>query len=669
MLKCHRCGESNMKNQEDKYACNSCGASYLLERAEKYADEVRKIFGEALAEQKEEQIANCRRNLWKAARAEHVSSTEVLHYARELKKLLPDDFQANFYEVANSGTLRQINSFINKINVEENGIYVADIADFIIRSLESSNVLPLKDLITRGLKGDKYTQYMTKVEDEAAKLKDGIYSPQVPRDVFVAYSSKDGKSVNEIVEFLEENKISCFVALRNLRHGRGSVENYLNNLKTAMHNCKCVVFLSSNHSRDLDCDALKIELPYIKDNEPQMGRIEYLLSEYGADTPYAAKRILENFFNGLEYCRTKEDLVDRLLDYITGDMNSVSPKQPVPEVEDVKYCTKCGSKNPKAMKFCGECGGNDFAETYEEALRKKLDREYAEKFKKQQHEVEEQLKKQREEAERKAREHKAAEKAERAKDYADEIRKIFARAEQTEAERRAKENYPTLENYDKSEFKIEGTILKKYKGNKSEVVIPDGVTEIGDFAFSCCSRFTSIAIPSSVTQIGIGAFIYCSGLTNIAVEKGNRNYYSKNNCIIETSSKTLVLGCKNSVIPADGSVTSIGVGAFCGCSNLANIKIPNGVISIDEQAFYGCSSLTSITIPKSITSIDFGAFAECTSLESITIPRDVTFIGDRAFFSCLSLKTIYCESSSQPKDWVVGWKEGCMAKVVWGYKG
>ena len=70
--------------------------------------------------------------------------------------------------------------------------------------------------------------------------------------------------------------------------------------------------------------------------------------------------------------------------------------------------------------------------------------------------------------------------------------------------------------------------------------------------------------------------------------------------MIETTRKILVLGCKSSVIPADGSVTSIGYRAFSGCSGLTSIEIPNSVTSISSYAFEGCSSLTSIEFTGTI---------------------------------------------------------------------
>ena len=112
--------------------------------------------------------------------------------------------------------------------------------------------------------------------------------------------------------------------------------------------------------------------------------------------------------------------------------------------------------------------------------------------------------------------------------------------------------------------------------------------------FEGCRGLISITIPSSVTSIDGSAFPSCSGLTSINVESSNKKYDSRNSCnaIIETSSNTLIAGCKNTTIPS--SVTRIG-----------------------RSAFYGCTGLTSITIPRSMTSIEKNAFAYCYGLISI----------------------------------------------------
>ena len=156
----------------------------------------------------------------------------------------------------------------------------------------------------------------------------------------------------------------------------------------------------------------------------------------------------------------------------------------------------------------------------------------------------------------------------------------------------------------------------------TSITIPDSVTSIERLAFYQCSGLTSITIPDSVTRIGWRAFEWCNGLESITVERDNPNYHSVGNCLIETASKTLIAGCKNSIIPNDGSVTIIAHSAFSDCGDLTSITIPDSVTSIGNYAFSGCSGLISITIPDSVTHIGWGAFTWCDGLESITVERD-----------------------------------------------
>ena len=132
----------------------------------------------------------------------------------------------------------------------------------------------------------------------------------------------------------------------------------------------------------------------------------------------------------------------------------------------------------------------------------------------------------------------------------------------------------------------------------TNLVIPEGVTEIKQYAFYYCRGLTSVTIPNSVTSIGNEAFYNCSGLTSVSI--GN-------------------------------SVISIGNKAFYNCSSLTSVTIPNSVTSIGSSAFSGCSGLTSVTIPNSVTSIGSSAFSGCRGLTSVTIPSSVTSIGSSAF--------------------------------------
>ena len=182
------------------------------------------------------------------------------------------------------------------------------------------------------------------------------------------------------------------------------------------------------------------------------------------------------------------------------------------------------------------------------------------------------------------------------------------------------------------------------------VTIPKGVTAIGNSAFTSCYSLTSVSIPNSVTFIGDYAFDGCTALMSIVVESGNPYYDSRNNCnaIIKTPTNTLITGCKNTVIP--NTVTAIGNGAFRGCDGLTSVTIPNSVISIGWDAFHGCRALKSVTFGNSLTHIDFYAFEYCRALTSVTIPKSVTFIGEGAFRNCNSLASIIVENGNPIYD-------------------
>ena len=136
------------------------------------------------------------------------------------------------------------------------------------------------------------------------------------------------------------------------------------------------------------------------------------------------------------------------------------------------------------------------------------------------------------------------------------------------------------------------------------VIIQNGVTSIGDYAFQECKSLKNITLPDSITYISYNAFCSCSSLTNITIPN---------------------------------NVTGIEAYAFMDCSSLKTIAIPNNVTWLGEYAFGFCKSLTSITMSEGVTDIDDNAFVHCESLTSITIPSTVTYIGDNAFSWCSAL--------------------------------
>ena len=212
----------------------------------------------------------------------------------------------------------------------------------------------------------------------------------------------------------------------------------------------------------------------------------------------------------------------------------------------------------------------------------------------------------------------------------------------------------------------------------TSVIIPNTVTSIKGSAFCECSSLESINIPSSVNSIQPTSFRWCSALYSISVELGNTTYDCRNNCnaIIETATNTLIVGCMNTTIP--NNVTSIGEGAFFGCSYLTSFNLPESVTSIGDNAFEECENLTTITIHKNIKRIGDCAFRECFGLTSIKvdagntiydsrdncnaiietnrntliagckktlIPNSVTSIKDNAFYGCVGLTAITIPNS------------------------
>jgi hypothetical protein len=203
----------------------------------------------------------------------------------------------------------------------------------------------------------------------------------------------------------------------------------------------------------------------------------------------------------------------------------------------------------------------------------------------------------------------------------------------------------------------------------TNVTIPAGVTSVGDYAFSFCQSLTKVTIPASVTNIGEDAFANCTILTAITVSTTNEFYSSVNGVLFNKSQSTLVeypggLGGSYSI---PGTVTSIGVDAFCQClgltevtipssvtnigydafngSGLTSVTVPGSVTSIADYEFFECMDLTSVTIFNGVTSIGDDAFAVCTNLSSLLIPSSVTSIGDSAFYGCASLTTVTIPAS------------------------
>lgn len=145
-----------------------------------------------------------------------------------------------------------------------------------------------------------------------------------------------------------------------------------------------------------------------------------------------------------------------------------------------------------------------------------------------------------------------------------------------------------------------------YSDEQTEItrlIIPEGVTAIGNLAFANCDGLTAVTFPSTLKTIGEFAFIYCDGLTAVTVPEGTTEINS----------------------------------AFWGCSNLTSVSLPSTLTAISSSAFNDCRSLSTINIPDNISSIGNNAFAGCTSLQKLTFPDNIASIGNNAFVEAIKL--------------------------------
>ena len=148
-----------------------------------------------------------------------------------------------------------------------------------------------------------------------------------------------------------------------------------------------------------------------------------------------------------------------------------------------------------------------------------------------------------------------------------------------------------------------------------DLVIPDGISSIGNYTFRGCSGLSSIHIPNSVISIGDDAFLQCTGLVSVNIPD---------------------------------NVQTIGSQSFFDCSSMKSLTIGNGVLRIGGQAFFSCKELVSVIIPNSVFVIGANAFAGCDKLEKIEIGESVYEIQYGAFSNCPELKDVYCYRRSIP---------------------
>ena len=188
--------------------------------------------------------------------------------------------------------------------------------------------------------------------------------------------------------------------------------------------------------------------------------------------------------------------------------------------------------------------------------------------------------------------------------------------------------------------------------NLQNIVLPAGITFIGNHAFSECSSLISIDIPDSIISIGYNAFEKCSSLTSIYIPVGVTSIdsfaFSQCSSLESVYITDLSAWCKIKFSFSGSNPLSYGAKLYLNNQELTELIIPDGITAIKDYAFCNCSSLTSVTIGVGVTSIGEYAFTDCSSLTSVTIGAGITSIGNRAFFGCSTLKNLYCYADNPP---------------------
>ena len=216
-----------------------------------------------------------------------------------------------------------------------------------------------------------------------------------------------------------------------------------------------------------------------------------------------------------------------------------------------------------------------------------------------------------------------------------------------------------------------------YSNGLSSITLPNTLKKIGADVFEECGRLSSVSVPKSVVDISQVAFRY-SRLSAVTMEgrtkaetKAIANYpwNLSNGSVIHCTDGDIVIGAETVVqyksglirtldiegqltyhsIPSviyvkdvviGNAVTSIDEGAFEQCHDLTSVTIPGSVKTIGDAAFLGCTALSSAVISEGVETIEGSAFTNCRTITNITIPSSVTSIGDEAFFSCEALYNV-----------------------------
>ncbi len=638
---CPKCG-GKLKKTENDYECESCGSHFTPSFADDYQatliKTVENVVGKVLAGQKIEKISRLKRELWEEIRNDKpfIDSPEILRICSLIRSEVDNDFFTNFFLIANSDSVdfKKLNDFLEKINVEENRPFIDKILEFLLRSptllVNDEVVLNIAHLIdeTYPRSDKRWKDFRNKLENQKKLKERDVFVANKPRDVFVAYSSKDQENnknkVSEIVKYLESCGLSCFVAYRNLQRGSGATRDYKNELKSAIKNCTVFLLISSKNSRN--SPDVRDEMRFVTElsnGGTKKPRVEYLLEDYDykEEKPDNINKF-KGFFGGLVWIsgQDKRELKERIIALKEEAEKSKNPSPP--------YVTKpsgTASEKPKATEkprkslapvmiiaavllvmtaAVGWLSGGFV--NWDWLIPSKNEDIFVE------NDVD-----------------------------------IF------------------VENDVKYRKTADGSyIATGLTGNLVNLTVPSALSDgpviaIGEKAFAGSPLLESVIIEEGIDSVGAEAFSGCSKLKKVDILAE-----------IDVVRDKLFSGCPNLVsVKLPSSVNSIGNSAFLDCVSLSEISLPDNLKSLGSFAFGNCSGLTSVTLPESLVSIGENVFKGCDKLTSAVVPvRALSFLPTQSiekltidggesvpknsFENSQSLKTLVLgESVTSVNDW------------------